>query len=230
MKLLLREAAGSMTQDDRFWAEQVVGSFNELAAGATASPSSPSWSPQLAQGRNLEILGRVSPGYAQPSLIALLVRIRALKLPRDQVVITHFGNGLPAIFWSLVFRKVLIIAQNAAANRGFEEHGPITICRGEVDNTRFMYNVVDRLTGPSLIVLDDDRYSRFISPYFLFRERLVKPGMCVFFDRAVGDTEESAVRKFFEDLRSGFLDGVLHDVRAIDPDHGESRVLVESLV
>lgn len=191
--------------------------------------SSPAWAPPLTPGRNLRRLAQISPGYSPPVLAALLRTIEEAGISRRQIVLSNFADGLPAIFWANVFGRVVAIAQSRDRSYRFDEHGSVLVGFGGVDNTRFLYDLAARCDAPAALLLDEDRYSKFISPYYLLKKRLEKPALCIFLNRASDTQERQAAATFVEHLRSGFLDGTKHQIRRVDDGIPDSSACVERI-
>ena len=67
--------------------------------------------------------------------------------------------------------------------------------------------VLADLDTVDLLVLDERRYFRVISPYYLFRKKLSRPALVVF----VG-MHQDGMQRFAADLMSGHLDGFRHEI------------------
>jgi len=212
--------------ESRAWAEAALASYDKVQRWP---PEIISIAPKLrgAAGHNFKTLSRTCSGYGRTTLIQLLSQIHRGELPRQQIVLSRLGNGLAASFWSTVYDTVLAVAPSEPNRSAFEERGSITLGFGSVDDTRFLYRFAERIQPPATLLLDDGRYSRLISPYYVLRKRLGSPALCVIINSASDRLERQYANRFVEDLRSGLLDGEHHEIRSIAI--GRDEVTVEML-
>jgi len=154
--------------------------------------------------------------YGRRESLALITEIIESGVSREQVVISSFRNGLPSILWGQLFAKVTTI-YNQDSGVPFTTAGKYTIAFGDVTNTRFMYQLIERMGRYSAVILDDLYYAALISPYYLLKRAMsAKPGVVIFVNtrRAVNGSI-AGVQRFLHDLRSGELDGMSHEIRDI---------------
>jgi hypothetical protein len=152
--------------------------------------------------------------YGRQETLTLITEIIQMRIPRKQVVISSFGNGLPSILWGQLFETVTTIRREKSSTT-FATVGKYTTAFGDVANTRFMYELIKHIGLYSTIILDDLYYAALISPYYLLRRALcIKPGLVIFVNTRRGFNGSIAgVQRFLDDLKSGTLDGIAHDIR-----------------
>lgn len=182
------------------------------------APRNPYWPPQASMTA-WGIRGGGGIHYGLEETRSMLNALLQSGVRRKRAVITHYQNGLPSVLWGTLFDHVTTIRQQPKLDTPFVE-GKHTIEFGSIDNTKFMYDVINRVGEPNLLVLDGARYSELISPYYLFREVLSRPGMIIFASAAGDDALGPGVPRFIADLRSGAIDGVHHDIVDVIPRDG----------
>ena len=222
----MKHGAHPYPGESRAWAEAALTSYDKVCEWP---PEIISIAPKLrvASGRNIKALSHTCSGYGRTTLLELLSLIHSRDMPRHQIILSRLDNGLAASFWSTVFDTVLAVAPSEPNRSSFEEHASITLGFGSVDDTRFLYRFAERIQPPATLLLDDGRYSRLISPYYVLRKRLGSPALCVIINSASDRLERQYANRFVEDLRSGLLDGEHHEIRSIAI--GRDEVTVEML-
>jgi len=151
--------------------------------------------------------------YDRAATAQLIDAIYDKGLARRIVLLSELHNGLPSILWAQLFDQVYTIVSQGEPGR-FESDGRHTLVHGSVGDTKFLYRVVERVRELDVMVLDDTRYAALISPYYLLRRALRRPGMVVFI-RGADAVEDEGASRFIESLRSGAVDGISHVIRDI---------------
>ena len=167
-----------------------------------ASPWPPE-TPIRAWGRD-EVEGAMS--ITEANATELLGVLDRLAIARRQAVISCLRNGMSALFWSRSFERVLAVTPHAVPG-GRVQDGAVTVVSGPLDHSKFGDELVASLDAIDLLVLDERRYARVISPYYLFRKKLKRPALVVF----VG-MHRDGMQRFVADLASGHLDGFQHEI------------------
>lgn len=153
--------------------------------------------------------------YDRDETVALFKALLGLGIKREQAIVSSQGNGLPSLLWEQLFDRVLTVAEHPEGAEPLVD-GKQTLMFGSVATTRFMLAVLERAPSPTLLVLDDRRYSKLISPYYLVRHAMAKPGVIVFVDTAPRPQDgNEGMQTFLAGLRSGETDGIRHDIRDI---------------
>jgi hypothetical protein len=145
------------------------------------------------------------------------------------IVLTSFNNGLPSILWSHLFDRVITIAPPGLGSPRRADGGKHTILSGSTGNTTFMHTVIDEVTSLRAVIIDEARYASIISPYFLLRPLVKRPGMIVFTKTGPSQPEAEGARRFVADLRTGVLDNSPHDIREVAHDSKGSGMSYELL-
>lgn len=212
------EAIAKWDSDGQLLVAKVIADFERYTP--TQLSDGKLWPPQarpLEWGRPAE---SSSIHYGRQETEMLMKRILAAGIGRDKVVLSSLQNGLPSILWGHLFEKVTTIASQPNSAESISD-GQHTIAFGSLGDTRFLYKVIEKVGTINLLVLDELRYANLISPYYLFRCALVRPGMVVFLNTKQRlDGANTDVRRFLGDLSSGYLDGICHDIREISEDDG----------
>jgi hypothetical protein len=215
---VVAEAIARLDQDGEQLVWQVITDFEKYAPmkSSTTKP----WPPQARPLEWGQPSGNSSMHYGQRETIALIKKIIAAGIGREQAVVSSLQNGLPSILWGHLFNKVTTIASQPNDEEVISD-GQHMIAFGSLGDTKFLYKVIDKIGIPNLLVLDELSYASMISPYYLFRRILAKPGMVVFLNRKQrSDNAHTHIQRFLGDLRSGAIDGICHDIQDIAEDDG----------
>lgn len=157
--------------------------------------------------------------YGRNETAALIRFLLESGIDRRKIGLSSFGNGLPSLLWGHLFGEVVTVVEQSGSPE-FVRHGPHTLMFGQIDNTRFLYRLIEQLGALNALVLDHVRYASLISPYYLLRQILTRPGLIIFLNTGIAGDSSAGVLRFLSDLRSGHLDGVRHDIRDILPVDG----------
>ena len=65
------------------------------------------------------------------------------------------------------------------------------------------------------LILDEIYYGNLISPYYLFRKVIEKPGVIIFNHTANRLKEHEFVFRFINELENGMIDGLTHKIHHI---------------
>jgi hypothetical protein len=215
---VVREAVRTLDSDNDRFVAGVISDFERYTPGESSTGNL--WPPQARPTQWGQPAGSVGIHYGRRETAALIKTVLAVGIARDKAVLSSFQNGLPSILWGHLFKNVTTIAWHTETTETISD-GQHTIEFGSLGDTRFLYRVIEKLGAPNLLVLDELRYANLISPYYLFRRALAKPGMVVFMNTKKRlDNANANVCRFLGDLRNGCLDGVCHDIRDISEDHG----------
>jgi hypothetical protein len=95
------------------------------------------------------------------------------------------------------------------------------IAYGDTTNTLFLYRLLRRYKDIGAVILDEDFYSRMISPYYLVRRAMLRPGVIVIVGQGNKTSRNGAVATFVNGLTSGELDGIEHEIYTIPGKNGE---------
>jgi hypothetical protein len=104
------------------------------------------------------------------------------------------------------------------------------IAYGDTTSTRFLYRLLRRYKDIGAVILDEDRYSRMISPYYLVRRAMSRPGVMVIVGpshkasrdrRTNGASDSDPVTEFVNGLTSGELDGIEHEIYTLSGHDGQ---------
>jgi len=157
--------------------------------------------------------------------VALLRAMSKRSLFGGTIVLTNYTNGLPNLFWSQLFDRVIAI-------HGGESSAPIRdgkneIHFGDVSDTKFMYRFMEGIKDLRVVVLEDVHYNNLTSSYFLLRPRIQGTGMMAFINIAVETGGFNGARRFLADLRRGFLDNRSHEIVFTDVDPNGAGVAYE---
>lgn len=182
--------------------------LNDFEALVLPGRSTAGWPPATPLKKWGEDASR-SITFSRECALELLRTIEHARIPRGQAVISNLGSGLATLFWGQIFNRVLAVTDTPLPD-GRIVDGKYTLVSGALDRTVFVYELLREFAEPNVLVLDESHYSRAISPYYLFRKKLSRPGMIVF----VGMKHEGMTR-FVADLRSGHLDGIRHVISEV---------------
>jgi hypothetical protein len=152
--------------------------------------------------------------YGRDETSALIRVITQSGIALDQILVSTFSNGLPSLLWAHLFDRVTTICEQPGET-AFIEDGNHTTAAGLVVDTRFLYSLIERMGSFSALVLDSMEYYALISPYFLLRRSIRRPGIIIFVTPLTGGQGPQAMHLFLEHLRTGYLDGITHDLREI---------------
>jgi hypothetical protein len=160
--------------------------------------------------------------------ISILLNVVFSRLgDRQDVIVSSMGNGLASVFWGHVFERVFTVCDGTSSEMfvGSDKH---TVAFGSLGETRFLYQLLEKAHNLNGLILQESKYSCLISPYFLFRRNMKRPGIIVFCDSTSDSGSDSLVRRFVEDLRNGTLDGVCHAILDVEAS-GDPRISYEIL-
>lgn len=215
---VVAEAVAKLDSDGDRLVAGVIADFEQYTP--PKSSDGKSWPPQARPLKWGHPGGNSSVHYGRRETATLMKRILAAGISRDQVVLSSLQNGLPSILWSHLFKKVTTIASRPNGGETIKD-GQHTIAFGSLGDTRFLYKVIENVGTLNLLVLDELSYASMISPYYLFRHALTRPGMVVFLNtKERSDNAHAHVCRFLGDLCSGYIDGICHDIRDIVEDDG----------
>lgn len=187
--------------------------FESYRPPENADPAAP-WPPAVAPLGWQGAPGAQATHYHRGEVFALLRELYKLPIARDTVLLSSLNNGLPSVLWGQLFDKVITIRQREDLEPQVDD-GKYSVCSGPIGNTRFLYGLCEQAQRLDCLVLDDTRYANLISPYFLFRRAMRRPGVIVMFNTGETTPLHEGITRFAADLRSGRLDGtthVLHDI------------------
>jgi hypothetical protein len=192
--------------------EQILGEVESLHPDRV-SPGLP-WPPATRLARWGHEGGGDAISITRDNATALLGALLAAGVPRRQAVVSTLGNGLGTLLWSRLFAQVMAFTHQSFEG-GRLTDGGTTVVSGNLNRTKFVYDMLAELEEVNLLVLDETLYHFAISPYYLFRRKLSRPGMVVF----VG-THHDGLRRFAAHLASGWLDGFRHPLVELPPSGG----------
>ena len=130
-------------------------------------------------------------------------------------MLSSINNGLPAILWSYIFNEVLTVSSQPFDRELIEYKNNIAIAHGSISDGKFLYRIIKRIENLNALVLDDINYANLISPYYLFRQVIKKPGIIIFNNTANRSKEHEFVFRFINELENGILDGITHEIHHI---------------
>lgn len=175
--------------------------------------------------------------YSRLETAALLRVMSERSLFGGTIVLTNYTNGLPNLFWSQLFERVIAIHDGGNAGRVIAVHdsgsappirdGKNEIHFGNVDDAKFMYRLMDGIKDLRVVLLDDVYYNNLTSSYFLLRSRIQGTGMMVFTNAAAQTSGFNGAHRFLVDLQRGFLDNRSHDIVYLDVDPNGSGTAYE---
>jgi hypothetical protein len=157
--------------------------------------------------------------YARTEAAQVIEVIYRHGVHRGQAVVTSFQNGLSNLLWSQIFPDLISIRGCISPQPTIESNGHC-ILSGDLGNTRFLYSIVERLRQFRALVIDDRRYATAMSTYFLLGQHLQRPAIVVFTPTSLSWDEESGVRRFVDDLRSGAVDNRRHIITDVVAEAG----------
>lgn len=210
---VVREAVEKIKQTSDVMPSIVLANFSQYRPPASADRSKP-WPPAIAPERWYGGANEPAIHYHREEVFSLLKELFRLPVTRGTALLTSLNNGLPGILWGQVFDTVVAISAREKAEEPIIE-GKYTICFGSVGDTKFLYKTLDLIGQLDCLILDDLRYANLISPYFLFRRAMRRPGIIIFFNTGGVSEAHDGVMRFMADIRSGSLDGICHDIRDI---------------
>jgi hypothetical protein len=212
---VVREAVLKIDSQGGFVASRALAEFERYQPTANGDGVWPPRATPLEWGR---ALSPTAIHYGRDETAALIRVLVESGIDRHKVAISSFGNGLPSLLWGHLFDEVVTVMEQSGVPE-FARYGPQTLAYGQIDNTRFLYRLAEQVGSLNALVLDHVRYSCLISPYYLLRHSLTRPGVIIFLNRSAADTSAGVLR-FLSDLRTGHLDGACHDIRDILPADG----------
>jgi hypothetical protein len=202
------EAVSRIDQGGEFQAGQALLAF-EAYRPPQSRPSPPS--PPLVSALSWSAAPD-GPGiaYHREETFELFKAIATMRLPRRRVLLTSFGNGLPALLWGQLYDQVINLHE--ATEPHPIEYDKYRLEFGTVANARFMYSMLRRIDPVDAVIIDSADYARLISPYFLLRRTMPQPSIIVVMNTGIqaARLDISHPRRFVDDLCSGRLDGTLH--------------------
>lgn len=154
--------------------------------------------------------------FSREQALAVLSLLCRGHVQLTQAVISRYGNGLSTLLWGAPFKRVLSVAQESPSVPSLLDGDKFKLAIGSLDRTVFVYKLLAELETINLLVLEESRYERVISPYYLFRQKMSHPGVVVF----IG-TKREGVQRFLTDLRSGDIDGYAHEVSDVESESGQ---------
>ena len=157
---------------------------------------------------------RRSLHYHKEEIVRLLRVIFRLPIARGTVVLAPLKSAPSAILWGQVFDKVVAIAEQQQSDPPIFD-GKYSIYSGSVGNSRFLYDVIHGISALDCLILDNTQYWSLISPYYLFRGAMRRPGAIIFFRNPDVSAEDDGVARFIRDLRTGAIDGICHELTDI---------------
>jgi hypothetical protein len=149
--------------------------------------------------------------YSKEEVREILKVVYGLGIEGGEILVGEFRNGLPALLWGKVFRKVVSFTQKSLDHEPIEDSNQ-TILFGHPADTKFLYKAMEHLSNLKAILLDDIYYGNIISPYFMFRKLINPPGIIMFMNTAQRVPEHAGVHRFLKDLRAGLLDNTKHTI------------------
>ena len=216
---VVREAIAKLDPGGNLLANQAIEIFESYQP--PASGDGQPWPPSAVPRAWGKPASATAIHYGLQETKELIRVITDARIAKDQIILSSFQNGLPSILWGHLFDKVTTIFERDGAAQSIRD-GKHTIAFGAVWDTRFVYQLLDQIGSFSALVLDDLRYFALISPYYLFRRNLTRPGIVILVNTRQGQDgpDASGVDRFLSDLRSGHLDGECHDIRSLSPSDG----------
>jgi hypothetical protein len=170
------------------------------------------WPPSVrCDGWNTETCHSIH--YSKAEVTEVIRAICRHGIDAGEVLVTSLGNGLSSLLWGSIFDRVVAISASGATSTG-----KYIVLPGSTGDTMFLSSVAARLTALRAIVLDDTRYASIISPYFLMRKIVQRPGIVVFTHTGAGQSEQIGARRFVSDLRRGLLDNRCHEIVDVESD------------
>jgi hypothetical protein len=148
-------------------------------------------------------------------VIAAMVRNGVLG---GNILVTSFNNGLPSVLWGELFERVVTVAGCEQLPERRIDDGRHTVMAGSIGDPAFMATVTAELTALRALVIDDTRYSSIISPYFMLRALIRRPGIIVFINTGPSQPASVGARRFVADLRRGSVDNFAHEIYDVTPD------------
>jgi hypothetical protein len=149
--------------------------------------------------------------YNQEEINKLIGIMQEHQISQEQIILTSLNNGLPSIFWGNLFNKVAAISSSPHSEE-FVSDGKYLHGYGSVGNSKFMYKFMEKIPTANVLVIDTTPYPSLISPYYLFRQIVTKPGMIVFINSMNLSPEHKFVYQFIAGLRDGTIDGSCHEI------------------
>ena len=183
-----------------------------------ASPAGGQWNKLTPEGFREELIEKAG-----------IARSVALLLSRSG---SSIGKDLGCLF-----ERLVEVRPPAERNLVLEGKGH-TLAYGDSADTKFMHRLLRRYQAVRAVILDEDRYSRLISPYFLARHAMQRPGVIVLVGRRAelrgADDRQvtngfDATTKFVNGLISGEIDGIEHEIYTLTRDNGE-RIYYEIVI
>lgn len=142
-----------------------------------------------------------------------------VRLQLNQAILeTNLGNGRCHLLWLERFEKIASIStrlRRAKEFAAYADREKSTIIVGipwEMTTIKAVPNLIRKLDA---LVIDQNRYE-WLMPCYVMYSKLVRPGGVVAILNALADApEHQLVRRFIEDLQSGYVDGYKHKVHQI---------------
>jgi hypothetical protein len=158
--------------------------------------------------------------YSRSEVREVLTRMFRHGIAGGDVVVTSFNNGLPSLLWGQLFDRVVTVAGCDQLPERRIDDGRHTMLAGSTGDPAFMTALIAELTALRAVVIDDTRYASIISPYFLLRPLIRRPGIIVFTNTGPSQPAATGARRFIADLRRGVVDNCPHEIDDVphDPD------------
>ena len=153
--------------------------------------------------------------YSKQEVAEVIRAICRHGIESGEVLVTALGNGLSSLLWGSLFNRVVAIATGDGDRTS---NGKYTVVHGSTGDTRFLLDLAAGFTSLRAMVLDEGRYARVISPYFLMRRILQRPAIVIFTYTGAGRTEHDGMRRFVNDLRRGLVDNLFHEIVDVERD------------
>ena len=153
--------------------------------------------------------------YNRDEIKKILDEIFSRNISRERIVLSSINNGLPTILWSYIFNKVLTVSSQPFEQEFVEYDNNITIAHNSISDSKFIYRIIKRIENLSALILDEIYYGNLISPYYLFRKVIEKPGVIIFNHTANRLKEHEFVFRFINELENGMIDGLTHKINHI---------------
>jgi hypothetical protein len=216
---VVAEAIGKIDANGEFLAGDTIRRFEQYVP--VESMANQQWPPRIPLTGWANEGGFGSIHYGRQESFELLRVISKAGIRRQCAVLSGSHNGLPSLLWGHFCDKVVTVFERPQPEGMRPMDHKHIFAYGPVAHTRFLYQLLDQAPTIDVLVLDSTRYANLISPYYLLKKAISKPGMIVFVNTNPrnGSSNDGALR-FVADLQSGHLDGVQHDIHDVLPQDG----------
>ncbi|MHB1606652.1 MAG: glycosyltransferase family 2 protein [Leptospirales bacterium] len=212
---VVSETINRITRNSDVMSEIILNNFSQYSPPPKTSTSNiTGWPPQSCPQNWGTGPSQKTIHYNRQEVKRIIDEILKRGISRDQIVLTSLNNGLPSILWGEVFKKVLTISSLPNKEEFFVEQKH-TVASGSTGDGRFLYRIIKSIGTLNALILDDTHYSNLISPYYLFRHAITKPGIIIFNNTANRSTEHKFIAQFINELQTGTLDGITHEIHHI---------------